>query len=437
MLPILLSLVRSDENRTFYSFKQTLDHENTGSETFDQYYYEVTDHVVGQPKAIIVKIGAESDKLVASGVSDFNAVLAKRYNAIVLTIQHRFFGKSIPQDGLTVDKLKFLTVEQAVQDYKVFHDYYQNEKKLNLPWLVVGGSYPGLLSALIRDKYPDDFKAAISSSGVLYATNNFVEFDLQDAISMGQECAAIARQTRYQIEKLLEDPSDKAYVMNLFGVDTEKYPLKDGEFMNFIGELFTLSLQYNNLSKVCSPLVNARRLGYDTVSALATYAKGWFYENQAKPQEYSTAHMRNITGPNNDQRCWFWMTCNQLAYWQIGKGRLSLRGEKVTKEVFEDQCKDVFDQEMHPDVDAFNAKYSGIPLNRDHIFYTTASQDPWTWTCVTEDVKVNENSVVRTYAGPELGHCSDLDGATDNDPEDLVRIREQEILTIEHWLFDQ
>lgn len=59
------------------------------------------------------------------------------------------------------------------------------------PWLTIGGSYPGALSAWFRNKYPHFTIGAISSSGVVLAVEDFRMFDEQiyiSAMKSGQYC---------------------------------------------------------------------------------------------------------------------------------------------------------------------------------------------------------------------------------------------------------
>jgi len=409
MFNLLFCIAKSDDF-PLLSFNQYKDHDNTGDGTFQQFFYENKKHIKDEKaSSVILVIGAESPNLKPAGEDDFYAVLAEKFNSIVLIMQHRYFGKSFPTEKLTTENLqKYMNVHQAIEDLAEFRRQYGTNNSLNdVPWLISGGSYPGLLSAVSRYVHPDLYDAAISASGVVYPIRDFTDFDLQDAISMGQECASIARKTRYQIEKLLE--TDKDWVKRQFGVNIEKYDLTDGQFMNFIGEVFTLGLQYCNLSSLCGPLTDAYIKGESTVSALAKYTNTWFKENEATPDEYSTNYRREkISGPESSSRSWFWMTCNELAWWQTYSGRTSLRGPSVTVEMFEDQCKDVFDIEMHPNVTKFYETYPDLVQKTTHVFYSTASQDPWTWACATEDDDVNKDSIARTYTGKEMGHHRDL-----------------------------
>ena len=52
-----------------------------------------------------------------------------------------------------------------------------------MPWIHVGGSYPGALSAYFKVKYPNLTVGGLSSSGVVEALNEFHQFDEQVRIS--------------------------------------------------------------------------------------------------------------------------------------------------------------------------------------------------------------------------------------------------------------
>lgn len=51
------------------------------------------------------------------------------------------------------------------------------------PWVTVGGSYPGALSAWFRYKYPHLTIGSIASSAVVQAIENYQDFDLQMYLS--------------------------------------------------------------------------------------------------------------------------------------------------------------------------------------------------------------------------------------------------------------
>jgi serine protease 16 len=150
---------------------------------------------------------------------------------------------------------------------------------------------------------------------------------------------------------------------------------------------------------------------------------------------YANDYMKNDTNIERPAaRAWQWFTCNELAYWQVAPGKTTLRSPNVTKEMFYQQCKDIFDENMpRPDVDAFNAKWGGLQQNGTKIFYTTGSQDPWTHLCITEE-SVPDGCYARTIVGPNNGHCRDLHGETPADSKDLKETRLAIRAAFKKWL---
>jgi pimeloyl-ACP methyl ester carboxylesterase len=61
-------------------------------------------------------------------------------------------------------------------------------------WVLVGGSYPGALTAWFKSKYPDHIIGGWSSSGVINAVNNFDNFDYSNynsTLKSGIECPTL------------------------------------------------------------------------------------------------------------------------------------------------------------------------------------------------------------------------------------------------------
>lgn len=52
-------------------------------------------------------------------------VLAKKFGAALVSLEHRYYGKSSPFKYLTTENLRFLSSKQALFDLAVFRQYYQ------------------------------------------------------------------------------------------------------------------------------------------------------------------------------------------------------------------------------------------------------------------------------------------------------------------------
>ncbi|TVY83653.1 putative extracellular serine carboxypeptidase [Lachnellula suecica] len=108
--------------------------------------------------------------------------LARRYRGIAMMWEHRFYGESMPfafdeKSGVAYDgydAYKYLTNEQALQDAVYFARNFQRVGFENLgsdstPWVWIGGSYPGMRAAMIRQRNPDVFFASWASSAPVQA----------------------------------------------------------------------------------------------------------------------------------------------------------------------------------------------------------------------------------------------------------------------------
>lgn len=81
-------------------------------------------------------------------------MIAQQENGATILIEHRFFGESNPINDQSTDSLALLTIDQAIQDLV----YFAENVKLPMPggdavtpkqapWVLVGGSYSGALTA--------------------------------------------------------------------------------------------------------------------------------------------------------------------------------------------------------------------------------------------------------------------------------------------------
>ena len=118
--------------------------------------YWINSNLWGGPGyPVFVFIGGEweesCDTLMEGGL--FLWDLAQYHNALLLNIEHRFYGRSFPFNDTTTDHLQFLTSDQALADLarlidKVLEDYETPTSKV----ITVGGSYSGNLAAWFRLK---------------------------------------------------------------------------------------------------------------------------------------------------------------------------------------------------------------------------------------------------------------------------------------------
>lgn len=111
----------------------------------------------------------------------FEYHIAKETGALVVWLEHRYYGYSYPVPELSTDNLRFLSFEEALADTANFIRNFQAPKGTNVtdpgslafdktPWILYSFSYAGALVAWMRGKYPDLVWASIASSATIDKT---------------------------------------------------------------------------------------------------------------------------------------------------------------------------------------------------------------------------------------------------------------------------
>ena len=95
----------------------------------------------------------------------FPFMLGATFNARLLVLEYRFYGESQPFEDWSLDSLAYLSSQQALSDLANFISAMKKENDNEV--LVIGGSYPGAMSAWFRERYPHIAVGSWSSSGVV------------------------------------------------------------------------------------------------------------------------------------------------------------------------------------------------------------------------------------------------------------------------------
>jgi len=119
-------------------------------------------HYVESSAPILFYAGNEGDVTNFYDNSGFmTTTLAKKWGALVVFAEHRYYGTSMPFDNKTKafekENLKYLNVQQVLEDFvAVIQDVKTNRYPMLKDRAVIafGGSYGGMLAAWMRMKYP-------------------------------------------------------------------------------------------------------------------------------------------------------------------------------------------------------------------------------------------------------------------------------------------
>ncbi|POM57551.1 Serine protease family S28, partial [Phytophthora palmivora] len=370
----LWQLVQAEDQLLFKTetqqlwFSQNVDHFASDSNaTFQQRYYQVDKYWTKSDGPVILYIGGEGALEQAPG--GFVHVIAQKFSAKILALEHRFYGKSTPNGDLSTENYRYLTVQQALADLKHFKESYQSQlgsEDAN-QWIAIGGSYPGALSAWFRVAYPNTTVASLSSSGVVQPVYKFHQFDEQVALAAGPSCAEVLRLTTAAFEKEITSGNGTT-VKKLFGAQD----LADADFFYMIADAAAMAVQYGHKDIVCNSMVGAFERNNSLVDSFASFTIDMYGHSFGSECFYDTKCLALDHSRWGDGRSWRWQKCSQLAYFQVAPEEKSLRSTMVDLDYHLKQCETVFGDVVHPaqGVEETTKLYGGDHPNGHKIFFS-------------------------------------------------------------------
>lgn len=408
-----------DQSNAFLSssppkwINQTLDHfAPEDSPTFQQRYFEFLDYFDAPGGPIFLTICGEST---CGGIyNDYVGVLAKRFGAALVTLEHRYYGYSSPFSELTTKNLKYLTSKQALSDLAAFRNFYQNQinQKYNLSdqtagnaWITFGGSYSGALSAWFRLKFPHLTRGSLASSAVIHAIEDYYAYDEQVADSVGPSCSDALRAVKAVVNDYLE--SNATYVKSLFDA---QMLTNDADFLSLLADSTAVAVQYSFSDVLCKPLLEAYQSDGSVLGAYQDFVKTYIYGGfGVSPLQYSREHIKNDTsaGPGSGGRLWSYQFCTEFGFLQTAPASDSIRFAQLNQGYYLDLCNYTFGKGTSPSVDVTNLYYGGSRIAGSRIFFTNGSQDPWRHAS-KQVSSPGEPAFVITCRN--CAHCVDLSG---------------------------
>ena len=277
---LLYSLALSGIPRPALQFDaQLVDHFSTSTATWSQRYYEIDAHFGGPGAPIICIVGGEGAVEPSTGIFYpwVGDDLARRFGALIIQPEHRFYGTSVPAGGAApfdAAALTLLTPQQALADTAALILATQRARNCTArgtpgycPVVTVGGSYPGFLSAMMRLRYPAvvDMAYAASAPALMYAQRTAPEAYYARVTDSAERavpgCAAAVRSAFTDYLARADTKAGTAEALNLCTDQSGALVVEEGA---------TSSLSFTLLS------LNARAVNhaclYLHVPALCTYS---------------------------------------------------------------------------------------------------------------------------------------------------------------------
>ncbi|KAI5072217.1 hypothetical protein GOP47_0012929 [Adiantum capillus-veneris] len=398
---------------TPYWLNQTLDHfDPQGSPKFPQRFFEYLGFFKAPHGPIFLTICGEST---CPGIlNDYIAVLAKRFGAAIVTLEHRYYGFSYPFEDLSTKNLKYLNSKQALSDLATFRNHYQDlinaryhrsSTIADNAWVTFGGSYAGALSAWFRLKFPHLTRGSLASSAIVNAIQDYFAFDQQVAKSIGPKCTQALQAVKANVNHSMR--KNATLLKSMFGAELIK---NDADFLSLLADSTALAAQYGFQDLLCKPLVKSFDTKKNMLVAYQTYVKNTIYDGFGiNPIDYNRDNMKNATlaGPNSGSRLWTYQFCTEFGLLQAAPPTNSLRFSQLSSKYYLDLCSYIFGEETTPNSDATNLYYGGNDIAGSRILFTNGAQDPWRH--ASKQVSTQSEPVIVVDC-QNCAHCVDLSG---------------------------
>ena len=401
-------------------FEQALDHFDPQNERTWKQRWFVNDAYFSNDKRfapVFLCVGGEGPALSAAVVTEHNihcsnmVSLAEQHHGLIVAVEHRFYGQSMPLPDFTNKALAYLSSRQALADLSTIHEHvtsrYGLSRRMN-PWIAFGGSYPGMLASFFRIKYPHLCWAAVASSAPVEAVANFQGYNNVVAESLGNPAAGGSASCRKTIAdafahvgQLLTQEKGRDKLVMDFKI-CQASALEDianqRVFALFLSYLFPVqgndpacTASLCNIEKICAAMVGTSE-GYDSlVKLVGRELQGSCIEVNAT-QEVDA--LLNTSAAAGGDRSWLYQTCTEFGFYQtcdphsdcifVSNPHLSTLKYNL------DLCQKLFGVKSDvvlASIQRTNTYYGGdFPLGASRILYPSGQVDPWKASSIVESV---------------------------------------------------
>lgn len=402
---------------SYQNFTQRLNHFDEQDQRTWEQRYVVNDAFWNGTGPIFFLVNGEGPMDPLSAVVYQYVAWAQQFGALVVSLEHRYYGGSQPTEDISTENLKFLSAEQALADAANFISFIITSNKAEgMPVVTFGGSYAGMLSGWMRQKYPQLIDFSVASSGPVHAEVDFYQYLAVVADSLttlgSAECVSNIALATQKIQAMTTSESGLASLSSLFNtcatIEQEDIPV----FMQSLAGNFMGVTQYNleapgvNITTLCDMITAP---GQDP---LTNYVALWnaFAGNECIDVSYEDMieELKNdsiFTGVGGRQ--WFYQTCIEFGYFQTSDSPNQPFGNLFNVSTQTQQCLDVFDFEFLPDVNWTRTEFGDRDPDGSDTIWVNGSIDPWHALGVLPTT-TPPNAPFKTLLINGTAHCADM-----------------------------
>ena len=330
---------------------------------------------------------------------------ARFYHAHLISLEHRYYGKSQPFTTLSVVNLQYLKTEYAVSDIARFQTFAMKTLGLTGKWVVTGGSYSANLAAYYRAAFPELVTGALASSAPVEAHANFEEYDLHVNNVVSPRCSAGLRSVVKTIDAAIGNPTEMLRIKTIFNAQDIK---DDKDFFMVMGDMSGGAVQYGFHQEFCDEflagapdlLSSFAKVGMKSLAKVGLTPLGDSYQVSESENDFTGA------------RAWTYQSCTEFGYWQTAyhDPQKATRSQKVDLLYFNDVCKRLFGINQPVNTNVINDLYYKFltGAQASNIMFTNGSSDPWSVLSISNERGNAASKGLTLYTVEGGSHTQDL-----------------------------
>ncbi|KAL8488540.1 hypothetical protein ACS0TY_024717 [Phlomoides rotata] len=401
---------------------------------------------------IFVYTGNEGDIDWFAANTGFLLDIAPQFHALLVFIEHRFYGESKPfgkHSYKSAETLGYLNSQQALADFAVLiRNLKHNLSSEASPVVVFGGSYGGMLAAWFRLKYPHTAIGALASSAPILQFDDITPWSsFYDAVSddfkeASLNCYEVIKGSWAELEAISSYNEGLSDLSRNFRACKQVHSTSSARDWLWEAFVYTAMVNYPTeanfmkhlpaypVTEMCkiidrsSPRATKLSRAFEAASLYYNYSQG---EKCFKLEGESDDH--GLHG-------WDWQACTEMVMPMIVSNESMFPPSSFNYKQNADDCMTKFG--VRPRPHWITTEFGGMNIKQvlkkfgSNIIFSNGLQDPWSRGSVVENIS---DSIVALVA--EKGaHHTDLRTATRGDPDWLIEQRSREVEIIRKWISD-
>ncbi|KAM7472948.1 hypothetical protein LguiA_011131 [Lonicera macranthoides] len=409
-----------------HCFPQLLDHFNFLPKSSKIFYqkYLINKKYWHHGAPIFVYTGNEGNIEWFAANTGFLLDIAPKFHALLVFIEHRFYGESLPfgeDSNKSAKTLGYLSSQQALADFAVLiTSLKHNLSSEASPVVVFGGSYGGMLAAWFRLKYPHIAIGALASSAPilqfddLTPWSSFYDAVSQDYKTVSLNCYKVIKGSWAELDSLSTQKEGLVELSRSFKTCKNLESIYSARNWLWTAFVYTAMVNYPAKANFMMPLpaypvqemckiIDGFLPGATKLSRV--FAAASLYYNYSQTEKCFNVEYRTDT---HGLHGWDWQACTEMVMPMICSNESMFPPSSFSYKDFAEDCFE---------------KYGVIP--RPHWITTE-----YGGLRIEQVLKRSGSNIIFSNGA----HHVDFRSATKDDPDWLVRQRHQEVEIIHKWL---